>query len=368
MKKSICAAIALLCCLIGKAQITSLNPKEISLLKMTLDIDERPPYAYKTAFKPINETAHAALNDQPNPIELIQSQGILEGDPRKSATQKALHDIPKVYALAMLYKTSGQERFRDKAVEFLLAWAKTNHSEGDPINETKLEDMVFAYDLIRSGLPTDEQQRIDNWFAADAEALVNSKSARPGKGTAINNWNSHRIKMITLIAYTIHTDKYDDYIKTELEKQLEVNLNADGTTLDFMERDAFHYHTYDLEPLLSTIIAIKRKTGKDYFTWQTSKGASIKKCVDFMVPYMTGEKQHGEFTNSKVKFDQQRAQNHEKGYEAGTPFNPKSGIYTLSLAAYFDPSYIQTIRKVTGNPDYTDWQLILNEVRKKAKS
>lgn len=348
----------------AKAQIVSLNNKEIEALKMRLNIDETKPNTYKTAFKPLLDSAKAALDQQPSPIDEIRSQGLLEGNPQKIATAKAIRDFQKMYALAICYRLLNNKAYLDKATDYLLAWAKANHSTGDPINDTKLEDAITAYDLIRNDINTANRTVIDAWFGATAQAEVDSKSAIGNRGTAINNWNSHRIKIITLIAYTLHTQKYDAIIKEQLEKQLAVNLNADGTTWDFVERDAFHYHTYDLEPLLTTAIAIKRATGKDYFTYATDKGASLKRCVDFMVPYMTGEKQHGEFTNSHVKFDQDRAKNGEKGYAAGTPFNPKSGIYTLTLASYFDKDYLQVINKVAGQQPYISWSLIIIESKK----
>jgi hypothetical protein len=347
------------------AQFVSLNSKEISSLKIRLDIDESPPYAYKKAYRPILDAAQKALTETPNPIEKITSQGLLEGNPAKTASLKAAQDCYKVYSLAFLYRISDQKRYLDKAADFLIAWAKTNKATGDPIDETKLEDMVTGYDLVRNELSAENKTLIDQWFDSIAYSEVNSISAKPGKGTAINNWNSHRIKMIALIAYTLHTNKYDAYITAELEKQLAVNLNPDGTTHDFIERDAFHYHTYDIEPLLTTCIVLYRATGKNYFDYQTPNGASIKKCSDFMIPYMTGEKTHGEFVKSTVPFDKKRAENHEKGYEAGTLFEPKSGIYLLSLAAYFDPSYVPTIKKAAQDPQYLNWQLILNEVRKR---
>ncbi|NCD71225.1 alginate lyase family protein [Mucilaginibacter agri] len=346
-----------------KAQIVSLSKDELKHLKTAIDKDE----AYKKVYEPFKITADRSLVEQPNPIEKITSQGLLEGNPAKTASLKAAADCNKVYALALVYRVSGQKQYLDKATEFLTSWAKINQATGDPIDETKLEDMVTAYDLVRSYLSAENQMLVDKWMESIAESLVNSESAKPGRGTAINNWNSHRIKMITLIAYTLHTDKYYSYITTELEKQLAVNLNPDGTTHDFIERDAFHYHTYDIEPLLSTCIALYRAKGKNYFDYQTPNGSSIKKCSDFMIPYMNGEKTHGEFVKSTVPFDKKRAENHEKGYEAGTLFQPKSGIYMLSLAAYFDPSYIGTIKQAANNQQYFNWQLALNEVRKKPK-
>ncbi|WP_259067853.1 alginate lyase family protein [Mucilaginibacter sp. X4EP1] len=348
------------------AQVVSMTKSEIKALRNDIDTNNSSTSTYKKIYLQFLATAQKALAEDPNPIAEIQSQGLLEGNPAKTASLKAVDDARKVYALALVYRLYGDKIYLDKATAFLLAWSNVNKASGDPINETKLEDMITGYDLVRSEVSSTNRKTIDNWMESIADAEVNSASAKPGRGTAINNWNSHRIKIFTLIAYTLHTRKYDDVIRTELEKQLAINLNTDGTTLDFVERDAFHYHTYDLEPLLTACITIYRATGKNYFDYQTPNGASLKKCVDFMVPYMTGEKTHGEFVNSTVPFDKQRAKNHEKGYDAGILFKPESGLYTFLLAAYFDPAYPAIIKQTTKNdPAYFTWQLALNNVKKK---
>jgi len=350
----------------ANAQVVGMTNVEIKHLRNNIDTNNSAPSTYKKAFHPFLINAQNALTETPDPIEEILSEGLLEGNPAKTATIKAVADAYKVYSLALVYRLYGDKAYLDKATEFLLAWSNTNKATGDPIDETKLEDMITGYDLVRNQSSPQNKKTIDNWLESVADAELNSASSKPGRGTAINNWNSHRIKIIALIAYTIHTKKYDGFITTELEKQLAINLNPDGTTHDFVERDAFHYHTYDLEPLLTTCIAIYRATGKDYFNYQTPNGSSIKKCVDFMIPYMLGDKTHGEFVNSKVPFDLKRAKNNEKGYQAGTLFKPESGLTTLSLAAYFNPDYIPVIKQtMVKDPYYFNWQLALNSVKRK---
>jgi hypothetical protein len=356
MKKLLCFFGLLATAICGKAQIISLDKNEVTLMRKTINKDSK----YKKVFEPYQKAANQALTETPNPIVEILSQGILAGDPRKTASLKAVEDAYKAYALALAYKYSDKKEYLDKAVDFLTAWSKVNKATEDPINETKLEGMVTAYDLIRNDIESNDKTLIDQWMRSMADAQVNSAKAKGKRGTAINNWNSHRIKMFTLIAYTLHDDSYNSTITQELEKQLNINLNPDGTTLDLNERDAFHYQTYDIEPLLSACIAIYRATGKDYFIWQTANGSSIKKCVDYMTPFMTGEKTHPEFVNSKVPFDLKRAQNGEKGYAPGTLFEPKNGVETFALAAYFDTDYLKVIRKATNNNDYMNWRMALD--------
>jgi len=344
----------------AQAQYVSLSSAEIKTLQSALNTDAKVKKEY-ASFK---EQAEKALNDVPNPIEKVTSQGLLQGNPAKTASLKAVLDGPKVFALALNYRVYGNKAYLAKAQEYLTAWAKLNQATGDPIDETKLEEFFTGYDLIRNEVSVDQRKEIDAWLETIALGEINSKYALPTKSTAKNNWNSHRIKVIAQVVYTIHADKYRDTVNKLIEQQLNQNLYADGSSYDFAERDALHYHIYTLEPLLKAMIVVNRATGKNYYAVQSPTTSSVEKSVQFLLPYVTGEKTHGEFANSKVKFDRDRAANGEKGYVAGHPFNPKNGIVVLSLASYFDPSLMKVIHQVAGN-DYYDMQLLLNKVRKR---
>ncbi|MDB4925061.1 alginate lyase family protein [Mucilaginibacter sp.] len=343
-----------------KAQYVSLTNAEVKTLQKAIRDDDR----VKKTFEPFKTAAEKALADAPNPIEKVRSEGLLEGNPAKTASAKAVMDCFKIYALAINYRVYNDKQYLNKAGEYLMAWAKLNQPTDDPIDGTKMDDMIAGYDLIRSAMPANQVKQIDAWFDVLADEHMNSKYAKDGRITGMNNWNSHRIKVIAMVAYTIHTKKYDQFIFDELEKQIAQNLYADGSGFDFKQRDALHYHIYTLEPLFKAIIPIYRATGKNYYTFVSKSQSSIEKSVQFLVPFITGEKTHGEFANSTVQFDRDRAKNGEKGYAAGTKFVPATGIIVLSLADYFDHSYLDIIKKVKGN-DYYDWQLVLNQVRKK---
>lgn len=362
MPKLLVFVFLVIACVSAKAQFVSLSDAEVKKLASTVATDGQ----VKAVFEPIKTTAEKALNEVPNPIEEIRSEGLLAGNPAKTASLKAVNDAPKIYALALCYRLYNQEQYLNKTIEYLSAWAKINKPTGDPIDGTKLEDLIAGYDLIRDKVNKQTKTDIDAWLDTFANEQINSASIKPGKQTAINNWNSHRLKVITLIAYTLHDKKMEQYVQDEIEKQIAQNLYADGSGFDFKERDALHYHIYTLEPLLKAIIAINRATGKNYYTFQSKSQSSIQKSVQFLVPFVTGEKTHVEFLNSNVKFDRARAANHEKGYEPAN-FVPRSGVVVLSLASYFDPSLQQIIKKVNGD-NYCDWQLVLNNVRKQNKN
>lgn len=354
--KKLCFALLLLLSVAAKAQYVSLNDNEIQKLKELISKDAET----KALYSEYISTADAAVNVSPQPIDTIRSEGLLKGNPKKEATASAMRDMRKMYALAICYRVEGEKSYLQNLTSYLTAWARVNTGRGDPIDDTNLDQAIEAYDLIKGKLKPSDNDLIVKWFKQTAEAELTTYKKAMNRETGSNNWNSHRLKIVGEIAYAINDEGYKKFVDEALKKQLEKNLLPDGSSIDFKLRDALHYHVYDMEPLLKLAIVLKRATGVDEYAFVASNGASIKKSVEWVVPYVTGAQTHGEFVNSKVSFDLKRAQNGEAEYKAGSLWNPKNGYRTLALAAYFDPQYITTLKTI--KPEYRDWQLVLNKV------
>jgi len=344
-----------------KAQYVGPGQPEIKKLK-TLIAKDAEVKKYYTAFR---EKADQSLGEDPHPIDTIRSEGLLEGNPKKTATRSALTDMPKIYALALVYRVSGEAKYLEKVTAYLKAWATQNTPNGDPIDDTNLDNPIEAYDMVKDKLSTADANVVQTWLKRTAEAEINGRHNRPKSGTATNNWNSHRLKIIGEIAFATGDTALQNYTINGLKKQVEINLNPDGPSTDFVSRDALHYHVYDLEPLLKLAIVLQRATGVNYYTWQSPSTASIQKSVDWLLPYLNGQKTHPEFVNSTVPFDRARANNGEAAYKSGTLFDPKNGIHTLLLAAWFDAGVLPLARQLLNTQDrYPAWQSVVNEILK----
>ncbi len=339
------------------AQYTGFNPRELTRLKAWVKSDRE----VKGFYDSLLQAADAALQDEPNPIDTIRTEGLLKGDPRKIATWTSLADLQKMYALALAYRLKGDSYYLDKAEVYLYAWATTNSSRGDPIDDTNLDPAIEAYDMLKKKLTPGEDSIISRWLRRTAAAELNAPYNRHGRATSYNNWHSHRLKIVGEIAFTIGDTALQGYTVRELKVQIARNLNPDGSSADFVTRDALHYHLYDLEPLLRLAIVLRRATGVDYYSYTDTSGASIKKSVDWLLPWLDGRKTHAEFVNSTVEFDRKRAQNGETSYKAGTLFEPKNGVATLLLAVYFDEGMLGLARRLLGTADrYPAWQAVVD--------
>jgi hypothetical protein len=366
MKKLFLFTILCVLILVSKAQVVSLNAAEITKLKKLVNTDAE----VKKHWEGILKNADDALAASPNPADTILTEGILQGDPRKTRTWMFLEDMQKVYALSLAYKVTQDQQYLTKSVAFLLAWAKQNQPMGNPINDTNLDRIIFAYDLLKSDLTTDANLTISAWLnkVALQEIKTYDRAVANVKGiTYVNNWHSHRIKEVAQVAWAINDEKLKSWTREAYKLQISKNLNPDGSSLDFHERDALHYHVYDVDPLMvaATILARDKQFDGNPYTYKSAEGNSLKGAVDWLVPYFTGARTHAEFVNSKTPFDKKRAANGEKGYVAGTLFNPSEASSSIALADYFDIKMLEIYQVQTKNKSkYPNWQFVLNEIKR----
>jgi hypothetical protein len=309
----------------------------------------------------IESQAREALGLSPHPIGQIQTAGKLQGSDEKTQTAEALKDMPRLRALGLAYALTGGEDYRAQAGAFVTAWAKTCRPPENPIDATNLEPLLETYDLIRDKMEAGNRKLVDDWVRSVAQTLLASDN--PSKGTHWNNWQAHRLKIVGLSAFLLGDADWEKTVLENLQALLDKNLNPDGTTLDFLGRDALHYQVYDLEPLIRTAILFQRAQNLDLYHWKTDRGASLSQCVAFVVPFARGEKTHAEYVHTTVKFDLQRAQNHEKGHAIGADFPPQGALKCLELAQFFQPELKSLVGTLAGKPDadYPTLQILLNE-------
>lgn len=336
-------------------QYVGFDAQGIRRLRELIDTDAR----VRSLYGQVQRFADAALEEDPRPIDTIRTEGLLQGDPRKTATWEALRDMYKMYALALAYRVTGRKEYLNKATVYMIAWADSNVSRGDPIDDTNLDPAIEAYDMLKGRLVSGEIKRISGWLRRTAEIEISAKYNLPQRATSHNNWHSHRLKVVGEIAFATGDKKLEQYAIDGIRRQIGTNLRADSTSEDFTSRDALHYHVYDLEPLLKLAIVLSRATGVDYYSYEAPSGSSIQKSVEWLLPFLDGRKTHAEFVNSTVEFDRRRAQNGQAEYKAGTLFDPKNGAATLVLAAYFDEGLLQPAGRLLGSEGkYPNWESV----------
>jgi len=330
----------------GSRARISLSPSQATALREALRNDA----AAARAFEPVKKPAGGALKENPRPIKRIVSEGRLHSDPEKIQSLKARGDLPKAEALGYAYALTGKTEYGEKAREFALAWARTYEPDGNPINETEFIRLMKGYDLTRALYTAPERAEVVRWFLRMAEEQ--KAAIRPASSTFKNNHHSHRLKIVGHVAFLLANSDLMRWAVSDTRRHLNVNLYPDGSTFDFRQRDALHYHVYDLLPLIELAMAAD-KNGINLYEHATPEGAGLEKSIVFLIPYISGEKTHREFVHSSVKFDLQRSTAGDPSIQVGEKWNPKKAKTLFDLAGYFQPRFHQvTFPGENGAPSF----------------
>jgi hypothetical protein len=332
----------------------SLNGAEADTLRQLIGRDQEAA----TQYKGIVKVANGALKDVPHPVSVIVGEGRLDSDPAKMETEVALKDMPKISALAWAWLVSQDGKYAQKGEDFILAWARENRPDGDPINETTLEPLIVGYDILRNQFAPRDRVTVDNWLRSMAITTWNDSRHLCG------NWQSHRLKTVGLVATVLQDNDLWNAVEDGFREQMNTSFQADGKSIDFDLRDAMHYHLFSVQPLL-TLACVAHQRNHDWYGYQAKSGASLKLAVDFIKPFALGQETHTEFKHSKAKFDQTRAAAGQHEYTPHVWSTCNAGP-VFAEASCVDPEAENLAVKVwCGAPakKFVNWDSVVNYVR-----
>lgn len=310
---------------------------------------------------PVKEAAQTILFEHPQPLKVIHYEGLLDTDPKRVASEKSLRDMDRLAVLLNAFYGSQNKAYAAKAKNYVLAWVDTYLATGNPINENKFEPLIHSYQVMKSYFSPSERERVNQWLVKIAEAEM----ANPN--IPENNWKAKQIKLIGTIGLVLQKESYMQYAADHFKAYVDKSLYSDGSSKDLAQRDALSYHTSGLDPLLTyaiTVDPLGDGVATDFFRYENPDGGSIKRSVDFVVPYASGEKEYKEWVNTKVELDKRRAEAGLEKYQPGKLFDPKESKDTFELAYFFDVSYKKIIQDLseTNFKDYNSWFLVLIDV------
>ena len=290
--------------------------------------------------------ADRALNQEPQATQRVSTAGRLPSDPVAQASQAARMDWYTMLALAQAAAITGDLRYGNALESYFSAWVTVYQPQAQPIDETHFHQIVLAYQTGGQYLSVPTRAKTMQLFRGMANVLFDSRRIQPG--TDKNNWQSHRVKLGTALAFVLQDPALIEGSRTGFRRQIARNIDAEGMVLDFRERDALHYVTYSLEPLLTAAL-IARQHGEDWYGYKAANGASLGAALQWLAPYADGEKIHLEFQNTRIEFDRQRARAGVTGFSG--VWDPAKAATCYQLAARLDARWIaRAVRLGTAYP------------------
>jgi len=304
-----------------------------------------PVDAASAARAPAPELIARALrqvDEPPHALAHLHTQGTLPHQGIHDASVLAERDFPRLRDAAIAWRLSGDKRLLAQVDAYLAAWSSTYVPSFDPIDETKLDGLIEAYTLTAPALSTETREKVRDLLGRFARGYIERIEGRAQDARArtsstwTNNWQSHRIKVLTMAAAALDDAELMAIARELYLRQLAANIRPDGSVIDFYERDALHYVVYDLEPLTAAALAA-RPYGTDWLTLKASNGATLAGALDWLQPFALGAQTHEEFVHTTVAFDRTRADAGLSGF--GGLWQPKGAANLYWDAARLDPRY-----------------------------
>lgn len=271
---------------------------------------------------PVLVQALAELDARPHPMARVHTQGLLPHQGIHDASVAAERDWPLALRAAVGWRLSGRPALLHQVARYLDAWVALYRPDFNPIDETNLDQLFQTHALTRDALPASTRKATDTLVRAMAEGYLARLQQKAGSTyiNDVNNWQSHRIKLLATTAAVLGNPALVAAARRWLMIQVAANIRPDGSTVDFTQRDALHYVTYDLEPLVQAALALSPYGGGNLLEARASSGSSIAAALDWLAPYAEGRRRHQEFAHTSEPFDVERRQAGLKGYDgAWTP-------------------------------------------------
>lgn len=308
----------------------------------------------RAAARSILESASRHRDDHPHALAHVHTEGTLPHQGIRDQSLEAEVDWQVALRAALAWQVGHDPRYLRQVDAYLLAWAGTYEPDFNPIDETNLDALIEAYALTRRALHPPTRAAMQALLHKLGEGYLERMHAlsRSLRGSEVNNWQSHRIKLVALAGAALGDGALLQEATLLFQQQVAGNIHADGSVHDFSERDALHYVVYDLQPLVQAAVAVKPYASvDDWLHYETAAGASLAKALDWLRPYADGSRSHEEFVHSKVKFDAARAQAGVSGFSG--LWDPRTGTALYWLAARLDPRYLAVAKKLSAQPP--DW-------------
>lgn len=304
--------------------------------------------------------ADAALTRPPGPLPVVHTEGTLPGQGIRDESLVARRDLPAMLDFALAYRITGERKYLDAADRFIRAWTGIYLVSLNPIDETNFDAMILAYDLTEADLPAETRAAMDGFLRDLATGYLDDMDGAPKH--FYTNWQSHRIKIAALAAFQLGDARLIERTFEDYQKQVAMNVLADGTVFDFYERDAIHYVLYNVDPMMMAGLAAQAH-GLNWFDWKNASGTGVSSVIDWLIPYVEGQKTHQEFVHSRIAFDAQRLAAGQTEY-AGS-WRPERAVGTLALASLLDDRFSAPLQDLLATTERrpSNWLTLYRTVR-----
>jgi hypothetical protein len=219
--------------------------------------------------------------------------------------------VQAVRTLGLVYYLTGEERYVEHAARLLRVWFLDAETRMNPnltyaqfvrgVNEGRgigiidtvalchLVDAIGMLEGARSWTRTD-QAGMEAWFRDYLHWLRTSKGGKEEAAAANNHGTWYDAQVAAYALFVGEKDSVRQLLEESKTKRIARQIEPDGRQpLELRRTKAFDYSRGNLDGLFA-LATLGDRVGVDLWHFETKDGRSIRKALDWLIPYATGEK------------------------------------------------------------------------------
>ncbi|HEV8428435.1 MAG TPA: alginate lyase family protein [Pyrinomonadaceae bacterium] len=274
---------------------------------------------------------------RPNGLPYIRHDGERNPEINKISDHRVLDQMESaVETLALAYHSTRNEEYAAKAaallraffldpatrmnpnLQFAQAIPGINTGRGIGLIETRgLTRVIDAIGLLAGSKhwATADQKAMEDWFSRFLQWMLESKNGRDEAAAKNNHGTFYDVQVVSFALFLGRTDLAKSVLETAKTKRIGVQIEPDGRQpLELVRTKAWSYSIGNLDGLM-LLARLGENVGVDLWTYETRDGRSIRKALEFLEPFASGEKkwsyqQLGEWPPQMLFPLIRRAENH----------------------------------------------------------
>ncbi len=288
-------------------------------------------------------------SSKPNGRPYMRRDGVRNPEINKIEDHKHLDELHEsVHTLSLAYYFTGEEKYAQKATSLLRYWflddatkmnPNQNYGQGIPgitegrgiglIETRSLMDIADAINLLQgaSSFTTADNTGLQKWYKDFLNWMLTSKNGKDEHAAKNNHGTWYNAQVVDYALFTGDLNKAHE-LAEEGKKRIDSQVTAEGKMpLELERTTALGYNTFNLIAW-SKLSTLAEKAGTDLWNYTNAKGSGVRKAIDWLTPFVTGE--------SKWEYQQINKYDKHEGYE----------LFLYAWDHYKDQKYLSAADKM----------------------